>query len=73
MSEIALKELLSLNIPQDRIATVPARPRDSAKLLLIDRAQKEITNLRVADLPSQISCRNLLVMNNSRVLKARLI
>lgn len=73
MSEIALKELLGLNIPQDRIATTPARPRDSAKLLLIDRAQKRITDLHIADLPSHISSGNLLVMNNSRVLQARLI
>ena len=73
MSEIALKELLSLSVPQDRIATSPARPRDSAKLLLVNRAQKRLTDLHIGDLPSQFSCRNLLVMNNSRVIQARLI
>lgn len=73
MSEVALRELLSICIPQDRIATAPARPRDSAKLLLVDRVQGHMTDLHVADLPSLIPSRNLMVMNNSRVIQARLI
>jgi len=73
MSEIALKELLSISIPQNRIATSPVRPRDSAKLLLLDRRQKNLTDLHVADLPNLLPRHNLLVMNNSRVLQARLI
>lgn len=73
MSEAALKELLALKIPPNLIATTPARPRDSARLLLVHRGQKKLADLSVADLPKQLSSRNLLVLNDSRVLQARLI
>ena len=70
---MALKELLSLNIPKNRIATSPARPRDTAKLLLVNRHQSTLSDLKVADLPKLMTARNLLVLNNSKVLPARLI
>lgn len=73
MNEPALRKLLSLSIPQDRIATIPARPRDSAKLLLVDRHRSSLTDLHISDLPNHLPSRNLLVMNNSRVMQARLI
>jgi len=73
MSEIALKELLSLSIPQDRVATSPARPRDAAKMLLIRRDQKDLKDLCIRDLPNLVTDRNLMVMNNSRVIPARMI
>lgn len=73
MSETALRELLSLTVPLDRIATSPARPRDSARLLLIRRDQKKFEDLYVHSLPSLLSDRNLLVFNDSRVIPARLV
>jgi len=73
MSEVALKELLSLAIPPDRIATSPAHPRDSARLLLLRRSTGEISDLNVRDLPSILPPKNLLVLNNSKVIPARLV
>lgn len=73
MSEIALKELLNLKIPHELIATAPARPRSSAKLLLINREKNHLSDLRVADIPTIVLRRNLFIMNNSRVIQARLI
>ncbi|NCW26959.1 MAG: hypothetical protein EBV83_01445, partial [Verrucomicrobia bacterium] len=73
MSEVALQELLSLAIPPDRIATSPAHPRDSARLLLIRRSTGEITDHTIRNLPSLISPKNLLVLNNSKVIPARLV
>jgi len=73
MSDTALRELLSLAIPQDRVATVPAKPREAARLLLLHRDQKELKDLNITDLPLIISSRNLLIMNDSRVIPARLV
>ncbi|NBY67132.1 MAG: hypothetical protein EBQ51_08710 [Verrucomicrobia bacterium] len=52
MSNAAIKELLSIAISQDSIATTPAHPRDSARLLHIDRSTGEMTDRTVRDLPS---------------------
>ena len=49
MSTAALQELLSIPIPPDRIATTPAHPRDSARLLHIDRANGEMTDRTIRD------------------------
>ena len=73
MSEFALKELLSLAIPPDRIATSPAQPRDSARLLLVRRSTGEITDHTIRNLPTLLSPKNLLVLNNSKVIPARLV
>ena len=73
MSTDPLHDLLSITIPTDRIATSPAHPRDSARLLLLRRATNEITDLTIRDLPSLLSPSELLVLNNSKVIPARLI
>ena len=73
MSEFALNELLSLAIPPDRIATSPAHPRDSARLLLVRRSTGEITDHTIRNLPTLLSPKNLLVLNNSKVIPARLV
>ena len=73
MTTLVLDQLLSLTIPHDRIATSPAQPRDSARLLLLRRATGELTDLTIRDLPSLLSPKNLLVLNNSKVIPARLI
>lgn len=73
MSTNDLEELLSITIPPDRIATTPAHPRDSARLLHIDRATGVMSDLTIRDLPSLLSPADLLVLNNSKVIPARLI
>jgi len=73
MPTSALQELLSITIPPDRIATTPAHPRDSARLLHIDRATGVMTDRTIRDLPSLLSPKDLLVLNNSKVIPARLI
>ena len=72
MSDIALRELLSLNIPQNRVADFPVRPRDSARMLVVDRQEKKLSDFHVRDLPSIIPSRNLMIMNDSKVFPARL-
>lgn len=56
-------------LPDELIATQPANPRDSSKLLVIG---DELENKSFSDLPSLISPDDLLVFNNSKVIPARL-
>ncbi len=57
-------------LPEDRIATRPARPRTSAKLLVA--GPDEIDDLTVADLPSVLRPGDRLVLNDTKVIPARL-
>lgn len=57
-------------LPDALIATRPARPRSSAKLLVADG--NVTRDLTVADLPSQLRAGDRLVLNDTRVIPARL-
>jgi len=57
-------------LPLEAIADAPARPRDSARLL--DLNGESIADRRVSDLPSLLREGDLLVVNNTRVIPARL-
>lgn len=60
------------DLPDDRIAQVPVEPRDQARLL-VDRGKDQSPDHRhVADLPSFLRPGDLLVVNTTRVLPARL-
>ncbi len=58
------------DLPEDRIATRPARPRSSAKLLLADGA--ETFDRHVYDLPQILRPGDRLILNDTRVIPARL-
>ncbi|NBS85002.1 MAG: tRNA preQ1(34) S-adenosylmethionine ribosyltransferase-isomerase QueA, partial [Verrucomicrobia bacterium] len=55
------------------IANTPARPRDSARLLVVRRDLRKLEDMHVRDIPALLPDRSLLIMNNSRVIPARLI
>jgi S-adenosylmethionine:tRNA ribosyltransferase-isomerase len=57
-------------LPPDRIATRPAEPRDSARLLVLDG--DELAERHVRDLPQLLAPNDLLVVNDTRVRPARL-
>lgn len=59
-------------LPPERIAQVPAEPRDSARLLAHRIAENETELCTVADLGVHLRSGDLLVMNDTRVLPARL-
>jgi S-adenosylmethionine:tRNA ribosyltransferase-isomerase len=59
------------DLPEDRIALRPASPRDSARLLLVQPGQA-LQDLRVSDLPSLLRAGDVLVVNDTRVIPARL-
>jgi S-adenosylmethionine:tRNA ribosyltransferase-isomerase len=64
-------EDLDYHLPEDRIALRPARPRDSARLLHVPPSGAFVDCL-VRDLPSRLRAGDLLVVNDSRTLHARL-
>ncbi len=61
-------------LPDDRIAQHPAQQRDQARLLVLDRASSadSFEHARVRDLASRLQEGDLLVVNATRVLPARL-
>jgi S-adenosylmethionine:tRNA ribosyltransferase-isomerase len=60
------------HLPADRIAQSPAEPRDSSRLLVLDRATGHIDHRSFHEIGSYLSAGDLLVANDSRVLAARL-
>lgn len=57
-------------LPEDRIATRPARPRSSARLLVAEGDR--IRDLIVRDLPDVLSPGDRLILNDTKVIPARL-
>jgi S-adenosylmethionine:tRNA ribosyltransferase-isomerase len=58
-------------LPQERIAQAPAEPRDSAKLLVVQRSPHYSHGI-FQELPQWLQPGDLLVLNNTRVIPARL-
>src|SRR5829696_9409144 len=58
-------------LPDERIAQVPVEPRDSARLL-VDRGSAPADHRRVSDLVELLHDGDLLVVNDSKVIPARL-
>lgn len=71
-SNFMLVEALNFHLPPELIAQEPARPRDSARLLHVQRASNHLSQHNVADLPQLLRPDDLLIGNDSRVLRARL-
>jgi S-adenosylmethionine:tRNA ribosyltransferase-isomerase len=59
------------DLPDDRIALRPASPRDSARLLAVE-PDRPLRDLRVRDLPGLLRRGDVLVLNDTRVIPARL-
>ncbi len=65
-------DLFDYILPEDRIGTVPAEPRESARLLVINRVNLTIVEGRVGDLVSILGPDDVLVLNDTKVFPARL-
>jgi S-adenosylmethionine:tRNA ribosyltransferase-isomerase len=73
--------VLSYSLPKERIAQFPAEPRDSSRLLVVDREQgtvpfgdslRFISHRIFHDLPELLRAGDCLVLNDTRVIPARL-
>ena len=61
------------DLPAELVAQVPAEPRDAARLLLVAGEPGLLSHHRVRDLPGLLRRGDLLVLNDTRVMAARLI
>lgn len=59
-------------LPEELIAQTPLEKRDSSRLLIIDHQTKEMTDSHFDQIVDQLNPGDALVMNNTRVLPARL-
>lgn len=60
-------------LPPDRIAQYPAERRDASRLLVLDRATGRWEDRVFSDLPALLRAGDCLVVNDSRVIPARLL
>ena len=63
----------NFDLPQELIAQTPLERRDASRLLTLDKRTGEIAHRHFFDLPSLLRPGDCLVLNDSRVLPARLI
>ena len=63
-------DVFDFELPQDRIALRPARPRDSARLLRVEGG--DISDHRVLELPDLLRTGDVLVFNDTKVIPAQL-
>lgn len=67
-----LKSDFYFDLPSELIAQHPVYPRDSSRLLFYDRAAKETKHLVFSDIKDYLKAGDVLVINNTRVIYARL-
>jgi S-adenosylmethionine:tRNA ribosyltransferase-isomerase len=60
-------------LPPDRIAQQPLDRRDASRLMVVDRAAGAIAHRHFADLPELMTAGDVLVVNRTRVRRARLL
>jgi S-adenosylmethionine:tRNA ribosyltransferase-isomerase len=63
----------SYALPERLIAQVPKNPRDASRLLVINRKAGNWEHRAFKDLPEYLDSNDMIVANNTRVLKARLL
>jgi S-adenosylmethionine:tRNA ribosyltransferase-isomerase len=64
--------VLDYDLPVELIAQKPAEPRDSSRLLVYERANGEVRHRLFHELPEELTRGELVVVNDSRVIPARL-
>ena len=63
---------LDYRLPDDLIAHRPASPRDSSRLMVVDARNQTIEHYTFRDLPLFLRAGDALVLNETKVLPARL-
>jgi len=59
------------NLPKELIAQKPLPRREQSRMMVVDRAKKEIKHAQFKDFPKYLQKKNLLVLNNTKVIPAR--
>ncbi len=60
------------NLPKTSIAKFPVSPRDKAKLMVLNRNDQSIENHKFSDLPEFVQKGDVIVVNKTKVMQARL-
>lgn len=60
------------HLPPELIAQEPLAERDASRLLVVDRASGDIRHDSIGSLPRLLNPSDLVVVNNTRVLPARI-
>ncbi|QDS92013.1 S-adenosylmethionine:tRNA ribosyltransferase-isomerase [Roseimaritima multifibrata] len=61
------------DLPRERIAQEPAAVRSDARLMVLDRQSDSVEHCYIRDLPEILAHEDTLILNNSRVVPARLL
>ena len=64
-------EDFDFHLPEELIASRPAEKRDASRMLVINRAEQSITHTYFKEIKSYLAPEDLLVLNNTRVVRAR--
>jgi S-adenosylmethionine:tRNA ribosyltransferase-isomerase len=59
-------------LPRELIAQYPLKKRDNARLMILDRKRNTIEHVIFKDLPRYLKSRDLLILNDTKVLRCRL-
>jgi S-adenosylmethionine:tRNA ribosyltransferase-isomerase len=65
--------LFDYHLPEELIAQYPLPKRDESRLMVLDRSARSIQHTTFAQLPELLSPGDLVVLNNTKVIPARLI
>ena len=71
--DIYKKETYFYDLPESSIAQTPIEPRDHSKMLVYDRKNDKIEHKHFYDIIDYLNAGDVLVVNNTRVIPARLI
>jgi S-adenosylmethionine:tRNA ribosyltransferase-isomerase len=66
-------EDFDFNLPEELIAQHPVEPRDSSRLMVVNRSTGNIQHHVFRELPGLLKAGDVLVVNNTRVIPARLM
>src|ERR671919_3227197 len=61
------------DLPAELVAQHPLKVRDHARMLIVDRAQSSLVHAQVRDLVTLLTPKDVLVVNNTKVIPARLL
>jgi S-adenosylmethionine:tRNA ribosyltransferase-isomerase len=61
------------NLPEELIAQVPSADRDASRLMVVERSRRSLADCRFFDLPEMLRPGDLIVVNNTRVMPAKLV
>jgi S-adenosylmethionine:tRNA ribosyltransferase-isomerase len=61
------------DLPKELIAQYPAKERDMCRLMVLDRANMDISHRKFADITEYFKAGDCLILNDTKVISARLL